>query len=175
MEHEHIRALAPLTPMESSCPLVWLDLETTGLDPAIRRVLEVGVIVTTPDLVEIDRFHSVVSAFDLRILRDWLRAQLGEHAPDVGGVDEGDRVPRLAGSSVHFDRGFLRRHLPYVDVLFHYRHIDVGALNECARLWWPEAYEKRPAQRRLHRAIPDLEDTLALARHYRDALGFDPC
>lgn len=29
---------------------VWLDLETTGLDPATGLILEVGYIVTTPDL-----------------------------------------------------------------------------------------------------------------------------
>ena len=30
--------------------LVWVDLETTGLDPATDLILEVAVVVTDPDL-----------------------------------------------------------------------------------------------------------------------------
>lgn len=35
--------------------LVWLDLETTGLDPAKGHILEIGVVVTDMELREVDR------------------------------------------------------------------------------------------------------------------------
>ena len=40
--------------------LLWLDLETTGLDPKEHAVLEVGAIVTD-GLTELGRYHAVVS------------------------------------------------------------------------------------------------------------------
>lgn len=41
--------------------LVFLDLETTGLDPNKHTVLEVAAIATDDALVEVDRFESVVA------------------------------------------------------------------------------------------------------------------
>lgn len=40
--------------------IVWLDLETTGLDPIYDQIIEIGVIVTDEKLVEIARFHRVL-------------------------------------------------------------------------------------------------------------------
>lgn len=40
--------------------LVWLDLETTGLDPQKEQILEVACIVTTDELDEVARFERVI-------------------------------------------------------------------------------------------------------------------
>ena len=48
-------ATTPVTPVahklaKSDLNLVWLDCEMSGLDPECERLLEIAVIVTSPDL-----------------------------------------------------------------------------------------------------------------------------
>src|SRR5690606_15430889 len=38
---------------EKDSRLIWIDLETTGLDPDRHVIIEIAVIVTGPDLVEV--------------------------------------------------------------------------------------------------------------------------
>lgn len=49
--------------------LLWLDLETTGLDPMKEHVLEVAAVLTRDNLVEVAAFESVIAPeFDLALL-----------------------------------------------------------------------------------------------------------
>jgi oligoribonuclease len=41
-------------------PLLWVDLETTGLDPHTGVVLEVGARLTDQLLNEVSRFHTII-------------------------------------------------------------------------------------------------------------------
>ena len=42
--------------------LVWVDTETTGLNPSVHEIIEVGLVVVRGDaLEEIDRYHSKVA------------------------------------------------------------------------------------------------------------------
>lgn len=76
------------------------------------------------------------------------------------------RRPCVAGSSVWFDVAFLRRCMPAILSYVDWHLYDVSTLNEVARRAWPELYKVRPESRWLHRAVPDIEDSLALARYY---------
>jgi len=54
--------------------LVWLDLETTGLDPAHGSILEIGIVVTDLELNEIDR-----RAWILPYVRDSIIASMDDY------------------------------------------------------------------------------------------------
>ena len=56
-------------------PLVWLDMEMSGLDPATCVPLEVAIIITSADLTEIDTFHTVIHQDDpaLESMNDFVR------------------------------------------------------------------------------------------------------
>lgn len=43
---------------------------------------------------------------------------------------------------------------------------DVTTLNELAKRLWPELHGGKPHRRELHRALPDIEDSLTLGRYY---------
>lgn len=168
--------------------LVWFDCETTGLDPRNDKLLEVAVILTDGQLQERAVFGSVL-AFDKPIQNDWVRNQHTQsglveacqgsrkscEAVDLALCDwlQNHGVPEkagvLAGSSIHFDRGFIREHLPRLDAVLHYRMVDVSSFNEVAMRFAPDVYAARPnvpKEKIAHRALPDIRHSIAVLRHY---------
>ncbi len=174
--------------------LIWIDLETTGLDPETRVVLEIACLVTDKDLNELgDGVDLVVHQEGHAIgqLDPWCVKQ---HA--ASGLLEASRgsettlavaeaatlayVKRhclsgkspLAGNSVCFDRRFLIRHMPKLETYFHYRNVDVSSIKELARRWRPAVIEKLTKTSR-HRALDDLRESIAELRLYRAAFFGD--
>ena len=99
-----------------------------------------------------------------------LAAFLREHAVKIDRDDVGKTTiarPQLAGNGIHFDRGFMRRCLRKAEAELHHRQLDVTSVNELARRFWPAAYEARPRpNQNVHRAMDDVEKSLAVAHHY---------
>jgi len=83
------------------------------------------------------------------------------------GITKGD-LP-MAGSSVGFDRSFLKRHMPEVESMFHYRNIDVSTVKELAKCWGGEMPRRVGAA--AHRAHDDIMASISELQHYRDT-GF---
>lgn len=82
----------------------------------------------------------------------------------------------LAGSTVSFDRSWLREHFPELERLFSHRSIDVSSLTELAKRWAPEVYKGRPGaglsqDDKPHRALADARESINTLRYYR-AAGF---
>lgn len=176
--------------------LVWIDLETTGLDARKHRVLEVACIVTDDAFTELGRWVEVVRPYGWEVgLEDQavepvvyemhnangLFAAVAESKNRIDCTDArlanwiggfiGAEKPQLAGSSVHLDREFMAVHLPKTLAGLHYRHLDVSSLNEMARRTWPAVYDQRPrGGDKAHRALADIEQSIKLARYYATAL-----
>lgn len=167
--------------------LLWIDVETTGLDPASDALLEIGMLYTDADLNPIDTALDLVLRWDGEP-DDFIA---GMHGPNGlleacrHGLDPEEayrlaaeyahRRPALvAGSTVRFDRAMLDAHDPRVlDGLGH-RSLDVSALDEAARLWNPAYREARPERTTDHRCLHCLDDSIRLARHY-ERLMEDAC
>ena len=171
---------------------LWLDLETTGLDPQFERVLECAVVVTGADLVPVEglAFSMVVKPYGLVGRRQesdpfvqdmhtrnglWDECAASEHRTRhletriidlIEAVDwQYCRKPVLAGSSIHFDRSFLAVHLPDVVVRLHHRMLDASALMLAARdVGMPRHPAANPTA---HRAMPDVLASIGhVRRHY---------
>ena len=176
-------------PSVAGIPLVWIDMEMTGLDPERERILEIAVLVTDnelrvvaegPDLV-LHQPETVLSAMDAwnqqhhaasGLLARSRAAKLDERAAERQVLDflrqhcPASFCP-LAGNSVHQDRRFLRRYLPAVDAYLHYRIVDVSTVKELARRWYPERFAKQPEKPEEHRAMADIQASLEELRWYR--------
>lgn len=75
-----------------------------------------------------------------------------------------DHFP-LMGSSVHFDRAFLKVHMPELEKFFSYKNIDVSSIKHLVKIWNPDdrwSLQKTKA----HRALEDVADTLDEASFY---------
>lgn len=173
-------------------PLVWIDLEMTGLDPETELIVEIAAIVTDgslatmhegPDLVigapeeVLHRMHPRVQQMHRKSgLAEEIRASdltVAQAEAEVlafvsAHVPAG--VAPLAGNSVHADRAFLRAYMPTLEAHVHYRNVDVSTVKELARRWYPDALESAPAKGGGHRALADIRESIAELQHYRSVM-----
>lgn len=172
--------------------IAWLDVETTGLDPAEGHLLEVGIILTDNALVEQHRAQVVIAPPSGAVVRMdatvkamhednglWAEARmLGVplYRADIALSEwlrkHCEEPPVMAGSTVGFDRKWIEAKLPRLAREFHYRSIDVSSLKELNRRLkfageWSSA-------RKTHRALDDIEDSIRELRWYLSELGLLP-
>ena len=80
----------------------------------------------------------------------------------------------LAGNSVGVDRSFIARDMPLLNEYLHYRTVDVSSIKELARRWFPKAYFGAPAKTGNHRALGDIQDSIAELAYYRQTIFNSP-
>lgn len=76
----------------------------------------------------------------------------------------------LAGNSVSVDRSFIARDMPLLNEYLHYRTVDVSSIKELTRRWFPKAYFGAPAKTGNHRALGDIQDSIAELAYYRQTV-----
>lgn len=198
--------------------MLWVDVETTGLNPHADDVLEIGLAITDDKMLEIQTCRNWVIHQPL-IPDTWDPFVLNMHAKsglltecltegvplwkamqeacdfirecffiteahpeplvlEHGGVGSSiamDERPRLCGSSVHFDHAFLTRASVLttqriadgdIDSLVHYRHLDVSSVANLFERWRPDVFAARPEDRKTHRVLADIDDSLTQMRFY---------
>jgi len=175
--------LEPLRPR-----YLFLDLETTGLDPNIHRPIEVAAILTDKHLREITRYEAImkITPEEAEGMSEWCRKTHGESGLTEACLNAtqsaeeafsalseildsyGAKNLVLGGNSIHFDRSFLKVHALGLMERLHYRNFDVttvlglleGTANEIPR-----------SSVVLHRAMADIEWSLETARKARSIVG----
>jgi oligoribonuclease len=176
---------------ELTDPLVWVDLEMTGLDSERHVIVEIAVIVTDgsleatvegPDLIihatdeELGRMDDFVtkmhggsglteavraSTLTVDEAEAQVMAFITEQVPEQG-------VGILAGNSVHTDRVFLAKYMPTIVDYLHYRIVDVSTVKELARRWYPGVLDSAPEKGGAHRALADIRESIDELRWFRE-------
>lgn len=169
--------------------LIWIDMEMSGLNPEVDRVLEIAIVITdsalnataeAPVLV-IHQPDAVLEAMD-----DWNKSMHGKSglvdrvrasALSEAGAEEqmlafleryiAPGTSPMCGNSVHQDRRFLAKHMPRLEGYFHYRNLDVSTLKELARRWKPEIMSGL-AKHGKHEALADIYESIEELRYYRE-------
>ena len=169
-------------------PLIWIDMEMTGLDPETCVILEIATIVTDGQLEEIAEGPSLVihqSDEILENMNSWCVRQHGESGltervrtstTDLKQAEEETLTflkqhtkagaSPLCGNSVGQDRRFIEAYMPELAEYLHYRTIDVSTVKELSKRWYPEVgnYGKQAD----HRALDDIRESIAELRYYRE-------
>jgi oligoribonuclease len=165
--------------------LVWLDLETTGLDPLVTQVLEVAVAEAdlhdpfnikfiyeavlplaptlisdlNPFIIDMHTKNGLLAECAMTTAKS--RAQVDEElAQLVEWVDDKDERATLAGSSIHFDHSYIKVHLPLTNRKLSHRHYDVSALKLFCQSMGMPRFKKAEA----HRAKEDIIESVTHAR-----------
>jgi oligoribonuclease len=170
--------------------LVWIDLEMTGLEPEACHILEIATIVTDstlerrvhgPELVihqseevlaEMNPWcveHHGQSGLTQRV-RDSKIPLAEAEAQTVAFLREHCPVGRspLCGNSVGLDKAFIDRHMPALSAFLGPQVVDVTAIKELARRWYPNTplFPKNDT----HRALDDIVESIEELRFYREHL-----
>lgn len=177
-------------------PLIWIDLEMTGLDPDKDRIIEIFCIITDGQLNIVDPtgFGVVVSCpvETLNGMDAWCTKTHGDSGLTKAALESSitpemaaeqllayikkyvpdERHGLMAGNSIHVDRMFLRKE-PYRKVYdhVHYRILDVSAIMEAVRRWCPpEVRNAEPRKQGLHQAKQDILDSIEQAKFYKELI-----
>lgn len=172
--------------------IIWIDVESTGVEPFKKdELLEVACLITDADLNILDEegFRAVIKYSDLQISRMKLRTspyvlemhtKTGlwdelPHGTAVKDVDESllayikrfvpeARKARIAGNSITLDRNFMEANLPQSYGHLHYRSYDVSTIAGLASAWYEdEGYQKKLT----HAAMDDIRESIEELRYYR--------
>lgn len=176
-------------------PLVWMDLEMTGLDPGLCTIIEIATLVTDSELnliaegpeLAIHQSDQVLEAMDAWNTEHHTASGLADRVrqSDVD-LAEAERqtleflrqhcragASNLCGNSIAQDRRFLRRYMPELDAFFHYRLVDVSTIKVLVRAWYPEEFHA-PPKKEAHRARGDILESIAELKHYRERVFRPP-
>ena len=83
------------------------------------------------------------------------------------------RTVPLAGNSIGTDRRFLAAELPEIENYLHYRSVDVSTRQGARPRWYPDAVAGAPAKKTAHRAMDDINESVAELTYYRGTI-FQP-
>lgn len=169
--------------------LVWIDCEMTGLDPETDKLLEIAVIVTSPDLaVRVEGPVFVIHQSDEQLdamdswnkgthgksgLIDKVKASTTTEAEAEAKLIEfisqyaGKGASPMCGNTIGQDRRFLVKYMPKLEQWFHYRNLDVSTLKELARRWRPEVFNSFKKQQ-AHTALADVQESIDELLHYKE-------
>ena len=173
---------------QDKTPLVWVDMEMSGLVPERDRILEVAMVVTDSELntlaeapvYVVHQEDSVLDAMD-----SWNKAAHGRSGlvekVKASALTEAVVEARLiellktlvpagaaplCGNTVHQDRRFMARYMPALDAYLHYRIVDVSTLKELARRWRPDVLLGVTKEGR-HEALADVYESIEELKYYR--------
>jgi oligoribonuclease len=171
--------------------LIWIDLEMTGLQPDADRIIEIAVLVTSPELeivaegpvLAVHQPEEVLGAMDAWNQSTHKKTGLIERVR-ASQISEAQAERRLlefleahvpanaspmCGNSICQDRRFLARWMPRLEAHFHYRNLDVSTLKELARRWKPDVM-KGFAKENKHEARADILESIEELKFYRRTL-----
>ena len=164
--------------------LLWIDLEMTGLDPKIDKILEVAAIATDLQLNEVARLTAVVKV-DEKLMNARMQGEFWEKNSESRAAlfaQNADGKPiteveqelldfidkyfgaevYLAGNSIHQDRKFIENEMPRLNDKLHYRMLDVSAW----KIYFENALNKRFTKPETHRALDDIEGSIGELKWY---------
>ncbi len=169
--------------------LVWLDMEMTGLNPEMDRIIEIAMVVTDSGLNSVAEspawvIHQPDAVLDG--MDEWNKNTHGRSglidkvkastlsAAEVEAqclafvkLHVPERVSPMCGNSICQDRRFMARYMPKLEEYFHYRNLDVSTLKELCKRWKPEL-AKGVVKSGKHTALADIYESIEEMKFYRD-------
>lgn len=175
--------------MADAARVCWLDLEMTGLNAEVDTILEIAALIADfnntiifPGLTAVVHYPEHV----LPSMNAWVKNQhtktgllekVAQSSTDLATVEQifldalqPHCIPGktfLAGNTIYQDRIFLKKYMPRLEALFHYRLIDVSTIKELVKNWYTHDPHVDFVKAKEHRALQDIHESMAELVHYR--------
>jgi len=173
--------------------LVWIDLEMTGLNPEIHKIIEIATIITDselniiakgPDLVinasndELNKMNTYVRDMHTKsgLVDEVRKSSLTIRDAEIETLEfinkhiKAKNKPPVCGNSIGTDRRFLDAQMNDLENRFHYRVVDVSSIKELANRWYPNIDRNIPSKAENHRALEDIIESIEELKYYREKL-----
>ncbi|KAB1996969.1 hypothetical protein ES319_D13G268600v1 [Gossypium barbadense] len=173
-------------------PLVWIDMEMTGLDIEVDRILEIACIITDgkltksvegPDLVIhqskecLDRMgewcqnHHGASGLTQKVLESTVSEREAEkQVIEFVKRNVGTDTPHIAGNSIYMDFLFLKKYMPDLASLFSHVVVDVSSIRALCMRWYPKDQENAPLKEKKHRAMDDIKESILELKYFKETI-----
>lgn len=170
--------------------LVWIDIETTGLNLKKDKLIQIAVLVTDINLNLLDDKGYVgyvrITDEDISLMDDFVkdmhtknglieickRSKLSLEDIDRESTEYISKFVNvkeapLCGNSIAFDRSFIEYHMPLLTDYLHYRNIDVSTVKQLSNIWKNDVYKKVEST---HEALDDIRQSIEELKYYRSKI-----
>lgn len=168
--------------------LIWIDLEMTGLNPKVDRILEIATLVTDNQLNILSEGPVLVihqSESQLSLMNEWnIKTHTATgllklvRASKLNEYDASDltinflqnwsdfQTSPICGNSIAHDRRFLIKYMPKLDLYFNHHYLDVSSIRELVIRWRPDLTPGLKSHK-IHRALEDIHESIAELAYYK--------
>ncbi|XP_021613266.1 oligoribonuclease isoform X3 [Manihot esculenta] len=147
--------------VEYKMPLVWIDMEMTGLNIEVDRILEIACIITDGNLTKSVEGPDLVihqSKECLEKMGEWCQSH---HA--ASGLTE-----KVLESSVSEEEAEKQKYMPDLASLFSHVVVDVSSVKALCIRWYPRDHRKAPSKENKHRAMDDIKESIRELKFYKE-------
>ncbi len=167
--------------------LIWLDLEMTGLNPDINKIIEIATIITDsnlnilaegPNLVIyqsdqclncMDKWNTIIHNGTglINKVKNSCISEIKAENITLNFLKKWvpKKVSPICGNTIAQDRRFLFKYMPKLESYFNYRYIDVSTLKELIKRWLPNKLNFQKKNK--HNALLDIKESIYELVFYR--------
>ncbi|KAM7496322.1 hypothetical protein LguiA_020736 [Lonicera macranthoides] len=167
------------------------DLEMTGLNLEVDRILEIACVITDGNLTKVIEgpdlvIHQVKEC--LEKMGKWCKTHHGESGltkkvlKSTSSEQEAEKQvadfvkrnvsqkysPLLAGNSVYMDLLFMQKYMPHLASLITPLHLILGILLILNGIAFPLDDRKAPKKEKKHKAMDDIKESIQELRYYKE-------
>ncbi len=168
--------------------LIWIDLEMTGLNPDIHKIIEIAILITDKNLNILSKslvFYIYQSKKQINLMNKWnfnvhsssgliekvKKSCINEYKAEIKILKFLKKwVPKgkspICGNTIAQDRRFLFKYMPNLEKYFHYRYLDVSSIKELAYRWNPKILLKLN-KKKCHKALYDIKQSIYELNFYK--------
>ncbi len=168
--------------------LIWMDLEMTGLNPKLNRIIEMATIVTDKDLNILAEGPNIAIHQDdilLDTMSDWCKtthkkngliqrikdSKISEAMAEQLTLDflkeySVEKASPICGNTIAQDKRFLVEYMPTLADFFHYRYLDVTTIKILATRWGISLPESTNNEN--HLALGDIRHSIEELKYYKE-------